>query len=79
MTEQQSHLQSALTQQKQIAEKISSLNNELAIEREKFIKLQGIVEYLNGTGVRLPETTAESAEESAVSPESLEESISEES
>lgn len=59
MTEQQTHLQSVLLQQKQIAEKINSMNNELAIEKEKFLKLQGIVEYLTGIGVKLPTETPE--------------------
>lgn len=54
MTEQQNHLQSAVSQQRDIAQKINSLNNELALEREKFTKLQGIVEYLTGIGVKLP-------------------------
>lgn len=53
MTEQQNHLQSALSQQREIAQKINSLNNELVVERERFAKLQGIIEYLINIGVKL--------------------------
>jgi hypothetical protein len=59
MTEQQTHLQSAISQQKQIAEKINNLSNELSIEKEKFIKLQGVVEYLTNIGVTLPQENVE--------------------
>jgi len=73
MTEQQSHLQSALTQQKQIAEKIGSLNNKLSIEREKFIKFQGIVEYLTNIGVTLPQENLEEQVDSTSPEEVVEE------
>lgn len=59
MIEQQNHLQSAVSQQRDIAQKINSLSNELTIERERFTKLQGIVEYLTSIGVKLPTESAE--------------------
>ena len=64
MSEQQTHLQSALEQQKVLASEIQELNNSLAIKREVFVKLQGVVEYLTQLGYSVPEeTVSESAEE----------------
>lgn len=76
MTEQQNHLKSVIEQQKILFSEIQDLNNQLTIKREMSLKLQGIYEYLTGTGVTLPEeegkdansetetTTEESSEES---------------
>jgi hypothetical protein len=47
MTEQKNHLETALNQQKVLASEIQELNNTLAIKREQFLKLQGVVEYLS--------------------------------
>lgn len=49
------HLKSALEQQKVLANEIQELNNALIIKKEQFLKLQGIVEYLNSIGVSLDE------------------------
>jgi hypothetical protein len=57
MTEQQQHLTQVLNQQKTLATEIQDLNNTLAIKKEQFLKLQGIVEYLTGNGVTLENTT----------------------
>ena len=50
MNEQQQHLESALNQQKELIAEIQELNNTLTIKKEQFLKLQGIVEYLNSLG-----------------------------
>lgn len=55
MTEQQQHLKTALEQQQAIIQDIQNLNNTLMSKRELLAKLQGVVEYLTGTGVTLPE------------------------
>ena len=51
MNEQQNHLETALRQQKDLATEIQELNNAIAIKKEQFFKLQGIVEYLTSLGV----------------------------
>ncbi len=51
MTDQQNHLESALSQQKAVASEIQELNNTLAVKREQFLKLQGIIEYLNSLNI----------------------------
>ena len=60
MTEQQTHLQQVIGQQQQLVAEINTLNNQVATKREIVLKLQGVVEYLQQTGVVLP--TAEEPE-----------------
>ena len=65
LTEQQKHLQSVLEQQQTLISEINTLEAQVRSKREMAVKLQGIAEYLNGIGVKLPE-----AEEAApASPE----------
>lgn len=45
------HLKSALEQQKVLVNEIQELNNTMIIKKEQFLKLQGIIEYLNSIGV----------------------------
>ena len=60
LTEQQKHLQSVLEQQQTLISEINTLEAQAKSKREMAIKLQGIAEYLNGIGGKLPE--AEEAE-----------------
>ena len=55
LTEQQGHLASILSQQKELANEINQLNGQLQSKKELFNKTQGVVEYLNTIGVKLPE------------------------
>lgn len=55
MTEQQKHLKSVIEQQNALVDEISKLNTTITIKKENAIKLQGIIEYLTGIGVKLPE------------------------
>ena len=55
LTEQQSHLTSILNQQKELANDINSLQGQLQAKKELFNKTQGVVEYLQTIGVKLPE------------------------
>ena len=55
LSEQQGHLQSILSQQKDLANEINQLNAQLNQKRELFNKTQGVVEYLQTIGVTLPE------------------------
>lgn len=54
MTEQQTHLQQVIEQQQQLIVEINTLNNKVATKRELALKLQGVIEYLQQTGVILP-------------------------
>ena len=54
MTEQQTHLQQVIEQQQKLVAEINTLNNQVATKRELAIKLQGVIEYLQQTGVILP-------------------------
>ena len=55
LTEQQGHLQSILSQQKDLANEINQLQGQLQSKKELFQKTQGVVEYLQTIGVKLPE------------------------
>ena len=54
MTEQQTHLQQVIEQQQQLVAEINTLNNKVATKRELALKLQGVIEYLQQTGIVLP-------------------------
>ncbi len=62
LTEQQGHLQSILTQQRELANEINQLNAQLTSKKELFNKTQGVVEYLQTIGVTLPEPEAPAEE-----------------
>ena len=55
LTEQQTHLQSVIDQQNTLAQEVQQLNAALDSKRSMFTKLQGVREYLEQTGVTLPE------------------------
>ena len=66
MTEQQQHLQSAIQQQNTLLNEIQKLQGEIDSKRRLAVKAQGIIEYLDQIGVKLPEPdTAEDATEEA--------------
>ena len=58
LTEQQTHLQSVIEQQKTLSQEVQQLNAALDSKRAMFTKLQGVREYLEQTGVTLPEAEA---------------------
>ena len=68
LTEQQTHLQSVIDQQNTLAQEVQQLNNALDSKRSMYTKLQGVREYLEQTGVTIPEPEAEAPAE-AVEPE----------
>ena len=74
MTEQQQHLQSAIQQQNTLVQEIQSLQSQLDSKRQLALKAQGIIEYLDQIGVKLPEaetdagTVAEDAPEAPAAP-----------
>jgi len=62
LSEQQNHLQQVVEQQKTLIAEIQSLNNQVENKRNMATKLQGIAEYLDGLGVKLPESEEASGE-----------------
>ena len=66
MTEQQQHLQSVIQQGQELAAEINKLTAQINDKRAMLTKLQGVAEYLEQIGVKLPE---EGAEEEAAAPE----------
>ena len=62
LSEQQGHLQSILSQQKELANDINQLQGQLTAKKELFNKTQGVVEYLQTIGVTLPEPEATAPE-----------------
>ena len=63
MTDAQTHLKSAIEQRDSIVKEISELNTQINTKRALGLKVQGIIEYLAQTGVKLPEEEAPAAEE----------------
>ena len=55
MTEQQQHLQSAIQQQNTLLNEIQNLQSQIDSKRQLAVKAQGIIEYLDQIGVKLPE------------------------
>lgn len=52
MIDHENNLTQILKEQKSILNEIQELNNTLAIKKEQFLKLQGIVEYLSANGIK---------------------------
>ncbi len=53
-TEQQNHLKSVVEQSNTLVNEINQLEGQAKSKREMLLKLQGIIEYLQQTGVELP-------------------------
>ena len=68
LTEQQTHLQSVIDQQNTLAQEVQQLYTAHDSKRSMYTKLHGVIEYLEQTGVTLPEPEAEAPAE-AVEPE----------
>ena len=67
MMEQQNHLAQLVEQRERLAVDLEKLGAQSTRTREMFLKTQGAIEYLEATGVKLPEpeVTEEAAEETA--------------
>ena len=63
LTEQQGHLSSILTQQRELANEINQLQAQITTKKELFNKTQGVVEYLTQLGVELPKEDPTPAQE----------------
>ena len=66
LTEQQKHLQQVLEQQQTLQNEVGQLSNALESKKSMFTKLQGVREYLEQTGVTLPEPEPTVAPEEGV-------------
>ena len=66
-TEQQNHLKQVVEQSQTLVSEINQLEGQAKQKREMLLKLQGIIEYLQQTGVELPKE--EEAETEVVTPE----------
>jgi hypothetical protein len=53
MIDHEAHLKQIFENQKTLSTEIQELNNVLAVKKEQFMKLQGIVEYLSANGIKL--------------------------
>jgi len=52
MIDHESHLKQVIANQRTLASEIQELNTTIAIKKEQFLKLQGIVEYLEANGIK---------------------------
>ena len=57
-TEQQNHLKQVVEQSQGLVNEINQLEGQAKQKREMLLKLQGIIEYLQQTGVELPKEEA---------------------
>jgi len=55
MTEQQQHLKDLLERRASIQGELEKIQGQMTVQRELFLKIQGIIEYLTQIGVTLPE------------------------
>ena len=69
-TEQQNHLKSVVEQSQTLVNEINQLEGQAKNKREMLLKLQGIIEYLQQTGVELPKEEENVTETDVVTPES---------
>ena len=68
-TEQQNHLKSVVEQSQGLVTEINQLEGQAKQKRELLLKLQGIIEYLQQTGVSLPEEEVVAAGPEVVTPD----------
>ena len=69
-TDQQNHLKSVVEQSQGLINEINQLEGQAKAKREMLLKLQGIIEYLQQTGVELPKEEENVTETDVVTPES---------
>jgi hypothetical protein len=55
MTEQQEHLTNLFKQRQDLSKELETLQGQVTVKRELFLKVQGVIEYLTQIGVVLPE------------------------
>ena len=63
MTEQQDHLKSLIQQSDNLAKELQELQAQVDNKRQLLLKVQGAIEYLMQTGVKLDEEPVEESVE----------------
>ena len=71
-TEQQNHLKSVTEQAQGLVNEINQLEGQAKSKRDMLLKLQGIIEYLQQTGVELPKEVPAPPDPPATDPEPVE-------
>ena len=71
-TEQQNHLKSVVEQSQGLVNEINQLEAQAKSKRDMLLKLQGIIEYLQQTGVELPKEVPAPPEPPVADPEPVE-------
>ena len=71
-TEQQNHLKSVVEQSQGLVNEINQLESQAKSKRDILLKLQGIIEYLQQTGVELPKEVPAPPEPPVADPEPVE-------
>ena len=70
LNEQQNHLAQVLQQQQTLVQEINNLNSQVESKKQMALKLQGVAEYLDQIGIKLPEPeTSPTGDEEVVEPE----------
>tara|TARA_B100000212_G_scaffold1523_1_gene1113 strand:- start:40 stop:267 length:228 start_codon:yes stop_codon:yes gene_type:complete len=69
LTDHQTHLKSVTEQANGLINEIQGLETQAKNKRDMLLKLQGIIEYLQQTGVELPKEAPAPPEPPAVDPE----------
>ena len=71
LNEQQNHLAQVLQQQQTLVQEINNLNSQVETKKQMALKLQGVAEYLDQIGIKLPEpeTSPTGGEEEVIEPE----------
>ncbi len=70
LNEQQNHLAQVLQQQQTLVQEINELNSQMESKKQMALKLQGVAEYLDQIGIKLPEPeTSPTGEDEAVESE----------
>ena len=71
-TEQKNHLKSVTEQAQGLINEIQELESQAKSKRDMLLKLQGIIEYLQQTGVEMPKEVPAPPEPPATDPEPVE-------
>jgi len=71
-TDQQNHLKSVTEQAQGLVNEINQLEGQAKSKRDMLLKLQGIIEYLQQTGVEMPKEAPAPPEVPVTTPEPVE-------
>ena len=72
LTDHQTHLKSVTEQAQGIINEIQELETQAKSKRDMLLKLQGIIEYLQQTGVELPKEVPAPPQPPVITPEEVE-------